>query len=217
MSLSWYLSWVAKPILFVTCLIPALLLGYDAYTDALGANPVEAIEHTTGGWALRFLMITLAVSPLAIIFKAKWLNRFRRMLGLYVFFYACLHFAAYIILDQYFDWAEIYKDVIKRPYITVGFTAFVLLIPLAITSLNKLVELMGKPRWLKLHQLVYVCAVLAVLHFLWLVKADVLEPAIYGGVLIVLLVFRVWQRRMVVDKAKSTGHNLGHHTASQSK
>lgn len=215
MSLSWYLSWVAKPLLFVACLVPAILLGYDAYNDALGANPVEAIEHITGDWALRFLLITLAVSPLAILFKAKWLNRFRRMLGLYAFFYVCLHFATYIVLDQYFDWQEIYKDVIKRPYITVGFTAFVLLIPLAVTSVNKLVELMGKPRWLKLHRLVYICAVLAVLHFLWLVKADVLEPAIYGGVLVVLLSFRVWHRRVVVDKARSAGHRIGPHAAQQ--
>ncbi len=205
MSFSWYLSWLFKPLLFITCLLPAVLLGYDAYTDSLGANPIEEISHITGDWSLRFLLITLTVSPLAILFHAKWLNRFRRMLGLYCFFYVCLHLLTYVVLDQYFDWPEIYKDIIKRPYITIGFAAFVLLIPLAITSVDKLVELMGKPRWLKLHQLVYVCAVLGVLHFLWLVKADILEPSIYGFILIGLLVFRAWHRRVVVQSAKAHG------------
>lgn len=209
MSFSWYLSWVAKPLLFVACLIPTMVLGYHAYYDQLGANPVETIEHVTGDWSLRFLLITLMVSPLAVLLKAKWLNRFRRMLGLYTFFYVCLHLATYIVLDQYFDWPEIYKDILKRPYITVGFTAFVLLIPLAVTSIDKLVELMGKPRWLKLHQLVYICAVLGVLHYLWLVKADVLEPATYGLVLVILLAYRVWHRRVVAIKAEKSGHNVG--------
>jgi len=208
MSFSWYLSWIFKPLLFIACLWPAALLGYDAYYDALGANPIEEISHITGDWSLRFLLITLTVSPLAIIFHAKWLNRFRRMLGLYCFFYVCLHLLTYVVLDQYFDWPEIYKDIIKRPYITVGFVAFVLLIPLAITSVNKLVEMMGKPRWLKLHQLVYVCAVLGVLHFLWLVKADILEPSIYGAILIALLVFRAWHRRSVVANARGHGHKV---------
>jgi len=208
MSLSWYLSWVFKPLLFIVCLLPAALLGYDAYYDALGANPIEEISHITGDWSLRFLLITLTVSPLAILFHAKWLNRFRRMLGLYCFFYVCLHLLTYVVLDQYFDWPEIYKDIIKRPYITIGFVAFVLLIPLAITSVDKLVEMMGKPRWLKLHQLVYVCAVLGVLHFLWLVKADILEPSIYGSILIVLLVFRAWHRRSVVASVKRHGHKI---------
>ncbi len=208
MSFSWYLSWLFKPLLFMACLLPAVLLGYGAYTDALGANPIEEITHITGGWSLRFLLITLTVSPLAILFHARWLNRFRRMLGLYCFFYVCLHLLTYVVLDQYFDWPEIYKDIIKRPYITVGFTAFVLLIPLAITSVDKLVEMMGKPRWLKLHQLVFVCAVLGVLHFLWLVKADILEPSIYGAILIVLLAFRAWHRRSVMMNARGHGHKI---------
>lgn len=208
MSLSWCLSWVFKPLLFLVSLLPAVLLGYDAYTESLGANPIEEISHITGDWSLRFLLITLSVSPLAILFHAKWLNRFRRMLGLYCFFYVCLHLANYVVLDQYFEWAEIYKDIIKRPYITVGFTAFVLLIPLAITSVNKLVDWMGKPRWLKLHQLVYICAVLGVLHFLWLVKADILEPAIYAAILVVLLGFRAWYRRAVLRDARAHGHKV---------
>ncbi|HHJ81412.1 MAG TPA: sulfoxide reductase heme-binding subunit YedZ, partial [Candidatus Tenderia electrophaga] len=166
-----------------------------AYTDALGANPIEEISHITGDWSLRFLLLTLTVTPLAILFQLRWLKRFRRMLGLFCFFYVCLHLANYVVLDQYFDWPEIYKDIIKRPYISVGFVAFVLLIPLAITSVDKLVEWMGKPRWLKLHQLVFVSAVLGVLHYLWLVKADLLEPGIYGFILIVLMLFRVWHRR----------------------
>lgn len=208
MSFSWYLSWLFKPLLFVACLLPAALLGYDAYSDALGANPIEEISHITGGWSLRFLLITLTVSPLTILFHAKWLNRFRRMLGLYCFFYVCLHLLTYVVLDQYFDWPEIYKDIIKRPYITIGFTAFILLIPLAITSIDKLVNLMGKPRWRKLHQLVYVCAALAVLHFLWLVKADILEPGIYAFILIVLLGFRAWHRRVVLKSARAHGHKV---------
>ena len=195
MSLTWYLTWVFKPLLFLVSLLPAALLGYDAYTDALGANPIEEISHITGDWSLRFLLLTLTVTPLAILFQLRWLKRFRRMLGLFCFFYVCLHLANYVVLDQYFDWPEIYKDIIKRPYISVGFVAFVLLIPLAITSVDKLVEWMGKPRWLKLHQLVFVSAVLGVLHYLWLVKADLLEPGIYGFILIVLMLFRVWHRR----------------------
>ena len=113
-----------------------------------------------------------------------------------------------MVLDQYFDWGEIYKDIIKRPYITIGFAAFLMLVPLAITSIDKLVELLGKPRWLKLHQLVYVCAVLAVLHFLWLVKADILEPGIYAAILLGLLGFRAWHRRVVLMGARAHGHKV---------
>lgn len=162
--------------------------------DTLGANPVEAMTHETGEWTLRFLLITLSVTPVRQILKLTWLIKFRRMLGLFAFFYATLHFITYIWFDQYFDWAEIVKDVIERPFITVGFTAFVLLIPLALTS-NKMMMRRLKKNWVRLHKLIYVIAVLAVLHFIWLVKADYLQPFIYSVILLVLLSYRAYQQR----------------------
>ena len=144
----------------------------------------------TGEWALRFLLLTLAITPLRKFTRINSFIRYRRMLGLFAFFYASLHFLTYLILDQFFDWQEIIKDIVERPYITVGFVAFVLLIPLAITSTKKMVSRLGS-RWQKLHKLVYLIGILAILHFLWLVKADLLEPLIYSIVLATLLVLRL--------------------------
>ena len=144
------------------------------------------MTHETGEWTLRFLLLTLMITPLRRLSGKSWLIKLRRMLGLYAFFYACLHFITYIWFDHYFDWVEIIKDIPKRPFITVGFSAFVLLIPLAVTSTNKMMRRLKK-NWVKLHRLVYVIAVLGVLHFLWLVKADTLEPLIYAGILLILL------------------------------
>lgn len=187
-----------KSALFVICLIPLGLLGWRGFTGGLTANPIEFITHTTGWWALAFLMITLAVTPLRRLLDMPWLLRLRRMLGLYAFFYACLHFLTWLVVDQFFDWEAIIKDIAKRPYITVGFTAFVLLLPLAATSTNAMVRRLGAARWQTLHRLVYVIAILGVVHFWWLVKKDIREPAVFAMILILLLGARLvvlWRKR----------------------
>jgi sulfoxide reductase heme-binding subunit YedZ len=152
------------------------------------------MTHETGEWTLRLLLVTLAITPLRRLSGKSWLIKLRRMFGLYTFFYACLHFITYIWFDQYFDWMEVVRDIPKRPFITVGFAAFVLLIPLAVTSNNKMMRRLKK-NWVRLHKLVYVIAVLGVLHFLWLVKADTLEPLIYAGILLILLGYRAYYQR----------------------
>ena len=179
----------AKPVLFLLCTLPFCALVYNGFTNNLTANPIKEITHFTGEWALRFLLITLSITPLRKITRKNALIRFRRMLGLFAFFYACLHFSTYLVLDQFFDWNEIVLDVAKRPYITVGFTAFVLLIPLAVTSTNKMAQRLGN-NWRRLHSLIYPIAVLVIFHYLWLVKADILPPVIYGLILCLLLVLR---------------------------
>jgi sulfoxide reductase heme-binding subunit YedZ len=180
-----------KPLVFVACLAPLAWLVYGAFMDALGANPIEAITHETGVWTLRFLVITLLITPLRKLTKWNVLIRYRRMFGLFAFFYGCLHFTTYVWLDQFFDWGGIVKDVAKRPYITVGFTAFVLLIPLALTSTTGWIRRLGGKRWNLLHRLVYVSAVLGVVHYLWLVKADTIRPIRYGVIIGVLLLARM--------------------------
>ena len=193
-----------KPLVFVFCLVPLVMLVWDGFQDALGANPIEKITHRTGDWALRFLLITLSITPLRKISGWKQLLRLRRMLGLFTFFYVCIHFSIYIVFDHFFDVNEIAKDIVKRPYVTVGFTAFLLLIPLAVTSTNNMMKKLGS-RWKQLHQLVYVIAVLGILHYLWLVKADVLQPVIHAMVLVTLLGIRVWyQRRQTTATAPAT-------------
>ncbi len=179
----------SKPALFLLCMLPFCALVYNGFTDNLTANPIKEITHFTGEWALRFLLITLSITPLRKITRKNALIRFRRMLGLFAFFYACLHFSTYLVLDQFFDWNEIILDVAKRPYITVGFSAFVLLIPLALTSTNKMAQRLGN-NWRRLHSLIYPIAILVILHYLWLVKADILPPLIYGLILCLLLVLR---------------------------
>ncbi len=190
------IRFVIKPVLFSVCLVPLLVLIIGTVNNTLGTNPVETMTHETGEWALRFLLMTLAITPLRRLSGQSWLIKLRRMLGLYAFFYASLHFMTYIWFDQYFDWIEILRDIPKRPFITVGFTAFVLLIPLAITSSNKMMRRLKK-NWVKLHKLVYVIAVLGVLHFLWLVKADTLEPIIYAMILLLLLGYRAYYQRKI--------------------
>lgn len=184
------MRWI-KPLVFMLCLVPLVWLGADAYGDRLGANPIEAITHATGTWTLVFLLITLSVTPLRRLTGINALIRLRRMLGLYAFFYACLHVVTYFWLDQFFDWTAIVKDIIKRPFITVGFFAFVLLIPLAVTSTNAMVKRLGGRRWQLLHRLVYVIAIAGVVHYLWLVKKDLTQPLIYAAVLGVLLGYRL--------------------------
>lgn len=157
----------------------------------MGANPIEEITHRTGWWTLAFLMLTLAVTPVRQITGLGWLIKLRRMLGLFAFFYASLHFAIYLGLDQFFAFDYILEDIAERPYITVGFTALLILTPLAVTSTKRMVKRMGGRRWSRLHKLVYLAAALGVLHFLWLVKADIREPAIFAAVLITLLGYRL--------------------------
>lgn len=187
----------AKPIVFLVSLVPlALLLQAAVFdVDALGANPIEAINRELGDWALRFLLITLAITPLRQLTGRHELVRLRRMLGLFAFFYATLHVASYTGLDQQFAWDEIVKDIIKRPFITVGFISFVLLLPLAATSTNATVRRLGGRRWRNLHRLVYVIGAGAVLHFFWMVKSDIREPLVYAVVLAVLLGYRLWTAR----------------------
>ena len=179
----------AKPVLFLLCALPFCALLYNGFSSNLGANPIEEITHFTGEWALRFLLITLSITPLRKLTRNNALIRFRRMLGLFAFFYACLHFSTYLVLDQFFDWNEIVLDVAKRPYITVGFSAFVLLIPLAVTSTNRMAQRLGN-NWRRLHSLIYPIAILVIFHYLWLVKADILPPLIYGLILCLLLALR---------------------------
>jgi len=180
-----------KVVVFLACLGPLASLLWRYHADDLGANPIEVITHATGDWILRFLLITLAITPLRKLTRQPWLIRFRRMLGLFAFFYACLHFTTYIWLDQFFDWANMVKDVQKRPFITAGFTGFVLLIPLALTSTRWAVRKMGGRRWQWLHRLIYLSASAGVIHYTWLVKADITLPVVYGVILAALLLYRL--------------------------
>lgn len=182
---------VLKPAIFVAGLVPLAMLLWNATHDGLGANPVEAITHETGDWGLRLLLITLCVTPLRRLTGWHELVRVRRMLGLFAFFYVCLHFSTYLVLDAFFDVRYILEDITERTYITVGFTSFLLLIPLAVTSTDAMVRRLGGRRWRALHRLAYAVAIGGVLHFLWLVKADLREPLIYLGILLVLLIARL--------------------------
>ena len=185
-----------KPTVFGLCLLPLALLLYGAYQDDLGANPIEKITHNTGFWALTFLLLTLTATPLRWLSGWSWPLRLRRMLGLFSFFYACLHFLTYLVLDQFFDFAAISQDILKRPYITVGFSAFILLIPLAITSHQAMIRRLGGQRWLQLHRLIYPIAIAAVLHFIWLVKKDLSRPLLFAALLSGLLLIRLFKRHL---------------------
>ena len=178
-------AWVA-----LLCLLPLLRLVGLGFSGELGANPIEFITRSTGTWTLVGLLVTLSVTPLRRLTGRADLVRYRRMLGLFAFFYACLHFVTYVWLDQFFDPAAIARDIVKRPFITVGFTAFVLLLPLAVTSTHAMMRRLGR-RWQQLHRLIYVIALLGVIHFLWLVKKDLTEPLTFGAVLALLLALRL--------------------------
>lgn len=181
---------LAKAVIFLLALLPFLLLLYRGWNNELGANPIESITDTTGIWTLRFLVITLTVTPLRLLTGQSVLIRFRRMLGLFTFFYACTHFLTYIWLDQYFDWPFIVKDIIEHPYVIVGFTTFLILFSLAITSPKFVARKMGKD-WKKLHRLIYPAAFLASFHFIWLVKSDIREPLLYFSLLSLLMLLRL--------------------------
>jgi len=180
-----------KVVVFSLCLVPLGMLVLRAVQGNLTANPIEFITHTTGDWTLRFLVITLAITPLRKILRLPQLIRFRRMLGLFAFFYACLHFSTWIGLDKFFDWTEMWKDVQKRRFITVGFTGFVLMIPLAITSTAGWIRRLGGKRWQMLHRAIYFSAIAGVIHYYWLVKSDVRKPLQYAAMVGVLLAWRL--------------------------
>lgn len=182
--------WVKIPV-FILCLTPVLILLWKALHQDLGANPIETITHATGDWTLRFLAITLAVSPLRRLLGLPELIRFRRMLGLFAFFYGCLHFTTYLWLDKFFDMGEIVKDVYKRPFITAGFLGFAAMAPLALTSTAGWIRRMGGKRWQMLHRLIYLSAIAGVVHYYWLVKSDVRKPLLYAGIVAVLLAERL--------------------------
>ena len=196
-----------KPLVFVASLLPLawLLCGAFGWLDfSLGADPVKKLEHECGTWALNFLLITLAVTPLRHLANLPHLPRLRRMLGLFAFFYVLLHFAVYLSLDLEFNFRILFTDIAKRPYITIGFLALLLLIPLAVTSTNRMMRRLGR-RWQKLHRLVYVIAMLGVWHFYWQVKRDIREPLIYAGILAILLIYRwVRSRRRATSRAAAT-------------
>jgi len=185
---------LTKIAIVLAALIPLGHLAWRGLHDSLGANPIEVITHSTGDWTLRFILITLSVTPLRQITRQYWLIGTRRMLGLFAFFYGTLHFLTYIWLDKFFDTHEMWKDIAKRPFITLGFSAFVLMIPLALTSTAWSIRRLGGRNWQRLHRLIYCTGILAVAHYLWLVKADLTKPVEYGVVLTLLLLYRfgVW-------------------------
>jgi sulfoxide reductase heme-binding subunit YedZ len=181
---------VSKRILFVFCLFPIYSIAYAIYQDALGANPVEYLERHFGKCTLIFLCLTLSITPIRNLTKNPMWIIYRRMLGLFVFFYATVHLMVYLVIDYQFVWADIAKDILKHRYVLVGFLAWTLLLPLALTSTNKMIQRL-KRRWKTLHRLVYVIAILGVLHFFWLVKKDMTEPIIYSMVIGILLLMRL--------------------------
>jgi methionine sulfoxide reductase heme-binding subunit len=174
--------------------LPVVWVVVRFLTDRLGANPIAEAMNKIGFWTLMMLLATLACTPLKILFGWTWPLAIRRMLGLIAFSYACLHLSIYLVLDQGFDWGEIWKDILKRKFITVGFFAFLLLVPLAVTSTNKMVKRLGFPRWKRLHRLIYLAGTAGVVHFIWRVKADLLQPLICAAVLLLLLAIRVFHR-----------------------
>ncbi len=183
-----------KPPLFLACLAPLAYYAWGVQADTLGANPIEVVTRGLGTWALNFLLITLTVTPLRKYSGWAWLGRLRRMLGLFVFFYATLHLSTYLWFDQFFDWQAIAKDILKRPFITVGMISFALLVPLAATSNAFAIRKLGGRRWQELHRSVYLIGLLAVLHYAWMVKADVSKPLVYALLVGILLGLRVWWR-----------------------
>jgi sulfoxide reductase heme-binding subunit YedZ len=184
---AWISARTTKVAVFLLALVPLAWLA----THRLGPNPIETITHATGDWTLRFLVLTLAVTPLRKLLGLPELIRYRRMLGLFAFFYGTLHFMTYLWLDKFFDGAEIIKDVAKRPFITAGFTGFVLLIPLALTSTAGWIRRLGGKRWRRLHRLVYVSALAGVAHYYWLVKSDIRGPLVYLALVATLLLWRI--------------------------
>lgn len=196
-----------KPLVFAAALAPLAWLVWAGFNDGLGANPIETITLHTGTWTLRFLVATLAITPLRRWTGRNELIRFRRMLGLFAFFYGFLHLTTYVWLDQFFLWREMLVDIAKRPFITVGMAAFLLMVPLALTSTQGWIRRLGGRRWRQLHWLIYASAVLGVVHYWWKVKADVSRPVIYGIVVAALLAARVVHRQWAVGSRQSAGRS----------
>jgi len=199
-----WIGGVLKPLVFLVSLVPFAWIVWRGFANDLGTNPIETLNRYTGDWTLRFLLITLAVTPLRRISGWHWLVRLRRMIGLFAFFYASTHFLTWVWIDQHFEIASIIEDIAKRPFITLGFACFVLLIPLAVTSTNAMVRRLGGRRWQRLHRLVYFIAVGGVVHFIWLVKSDIREPLLYGVILAALLGYRLWWEVRGVGSAART-------------
>ncbi len=199
-------KWIKLPV-FALCLAPLGQLAWRAFHHGLTANPIEYITHQTGSWTLIFIVITLAVTPARKLLHLAELIRFRRMLGLFAFFYGLLHFSTWLGLDKFFDWQEMLHDVSKRPFITAGFTGFVLMLPLALTSTAGWIRRLGGKRWLALHRLIYVTAIAGVVHYYWLVKSDVRKPLFYGTLVALLLAWRVgfW---LVARRGKPAGKTV---------
>jgi methionine sulfoxide reductase heme-binding subunit len=199
----WQIRWVLKPLVFLACLLPALRLGVGALNAvevmniggiSLGADPVKVLLHTCGRWTLNFLMITLCMTPLRDLTRSVFWLRFRRMFGLFALFYAVLHFSIYLLLDQNGRLSDLWQDIVKRPYITIGMLALLSLIPLGITSTAKAQRRLGRD-WTRLHRLIYAIAILGVWHFWWQVKKDIREPLLYACGLTLLLGYRLWKER----------------------
>ncbi len=203
-----------KPFVFLACLVPLALLAWrffgptpgdmSTWGAGLGANPIEVITHSTGDWTMRFLLITLAITPLRKLTGMGWLIRYRRMLGLFAFFYGVLHFTTYIWLDKFFDLHAMLDDIAKRKFITIGLLGLAAMIPLALTSTAGWIRRLGGKRWQMLHRLIYVSAIAGVIHYIWLVKADLSKPLQYGAILAVLLGYRVfvWARKGIAVSPK---------------
>jgi len=200
-----------KPVLFLAALGPLARLVWKAFHAQLGANPIEVITHSTGDWTLTFLLITLSVTPLRKLTRQYWLIDFRRMFGLFAFFYGTLHFLTYIWLDKFFDLHEMLHDIAKRRFITAGLTGFALMIPLALTSTKGWIRRLGGKRWQWLHRLIYVSATAGVIHYIWLVKADLHKPIEYASVLSVLLLYRVvvWLLPRLKSRAPASATKVG--------
>lgn len=196
------IRFVWKPVVFALCLLPGVLVVTDTFeiTGSLGANPIEEIQDRLGNWGLRFIMIALAVTPMRRLSGWNWLPRFRRMLGLFAFFYVLLHFLAWLILDQGILWSAILEDIVERPFITLGFAALVILTAMTVTSTNGMRRRLGN-RWQQLHYGAYIAGILGVWHYWWQVKKDIQEPLIYAAILSILLGFRIWVRFARKSKA----------------
>lgn len=182
-----------KAVVFIFCLIPILLLGYNFFTDQLSVNPLDDITDETGTWTLRFVVLTLAITPLRDVTGWTFVARFRKMSGNFAFFYGSLHFLTYLYFDKFFEWSEIVPDLTTRRFIIAGFSAWLLMLPLALTSPSFVTRWMGGKNWKRLHRAVYAVGILGVVHYLWLVKFDITRPAIYGSIVVFLLGFRVWK------------------------
>lgn len=212
----------SKPFVFALCLLPLAWLVWDAVHGQLGPDPVARLEHRSGDWTLRLLLTTLAITPLRMLTKRHWLTRYRRMLGLFAFFYASIHLTIYLVVDLGGYWSQILAEVVKKPYITAGFAAWLLMIPLAITSTKGMMRRLG-PNWLRLHRLVYLIGLCGVLHFIWLVKSGnkiaVQEPLIYLAILLVLLALRIpgWLKRAPKPRQPAAGARAPAATANRSE